>query len=272
QRPVPRGEGQPGGVPGVQSGYVDAYQYECGRLAGGRAPADTGSAGRRGPHVPVPRRYRARPAEWRHVREVSVHIGHTAGSDAGAAGQAFGVEDDDALAVQAQPAAGGEVGERLVDGLPGGADELGHLLLGEVVGHPEYAAVAAAELAGHVQQVLGDPAGNVGEDEVGELVVGAPQPPGEYPQQLLGDLGPVGQPGAQGLLAQPGQPYVGDRGRGGRTRPGIEDGQLPDGVGGAHDRDQVLPAVGRAATELDLAGQHDVQAVAGLAFVEDHFA
>ena len=36
--------------------------------------------------------------------------------------------------------------------------------------------------------------------------------------------------------------------------------------------DQVLPAVGRAATQLDLAGQHDVEAVAGLALVEDDVA
>src|SRR5258705_472267 len=38
-------------------------------------------------------------------------------SDARAAGEALGVHDDHALAVEAQPAAGGEVGEGLVDRL-----------------------------------------------------------------------------------------------------------------------------------------------------------
>ena len=59
-------------------------------------------------------------------------------------------------------------------------------------------------------------------DMVGERIVGPPQPPGEHPQQLLGDLGPVGQPRAQSGLAQPGQAQIGD-GRGGRcARAGVE--------------------------------------------------
>ena len=55
------------------------------------------------------------------------------GASAGAAGEPLDVHDDDRAGLQAQPAARGEVGQRLVDGLAGGADQLGELLLGEVV-------------------------------------------------------------------------------------------------------------------------------------------
>ena len=41
----------------------------------------------------------------------------------------------------------GEVGQRLVDRLPGRADQLGQLLLGEVVGHPELPDLAAVTTA-----------------------------------------------------------------------------------------------------------------------------
>src|SRR4051794_20484217 len=43
------------------------------------------------------------------------------GRSAGPAGQALRLQDEHALALQPQPAAVGEVGERLVDRLPGGA-------------------------------------------------------------------------------------------------------------------------------------------------------
>lgn len=55
---------------------------------------------------------------------------------AGPPGQPFRIEDQHALALQTQPAPVGEVGQGLVDGLAGGADELGDLLLGQVVGDP----------------------------------------------------------------------------------------------------------------------------------------
>ena len=51
----------------------------------------------------------------------------------GAAAQALLVEDDDGLALQLDPAAVHEVGQRLVHRLAGGADQLGQLLLREVV-------------------------------------------------------------------------------------------------------------------------------------------
>ena len=58
-----------------------------------------------------------------------------------------------------QPAAGGEVGEGLVDGLAGGADQLGELLLGEVVVDVDAVVGGAAEPVGEVEQCLCDPAG-----------------------------------------------------------------------------------------------------------------
>ncbi len=45
-----------------------------------------------------------------------------------------------------------------------------------------------------LQQQLGDAAGHVGEDQVGQVVVGAAQPAGQHPQQLLGDFGTISDP------------------------------------------------------------------------------
>jgi hypothetical protein len=50
-----------------------------------------------------------------------------------------------------------------------------------------------AEAVGQVEQRLGDPAGHVGEDEVGEVLVGAAQARGERGEQGLGHLGPTGE-------------------------------------------------------------------------------
>ena len=65
-----------------------------------------------------------------------------------------------------------EVGEGLVNGLPGCADELSDLLLGEVVGHPHGAALLGAEALGELQQLLGYPTGHIGENQIGQVVVG----------------------------------------------------------------------------------------------------
>src|SRR6476469_3221374 len=95
--------------------------------------------------------------------------------------QPLGVEQHDALALQPDPTPVPEVGERLVDGLPGRADQLGQLLLGEVVRDPQVPTLLLAELTRQLQQRLGHPAGDVGEDQVGEGVVGPAEPPGQYP-------------------------------------------------------------------------------------------
>ena len=92
----------------------------------------------------------------------------------------------------------GEVGEGLVDRLARGADELGQLLLREVVGDEDAVLGRATEAAGQVEQGLGDTTRHVREDEVGQVLVGAAQPPGQGRQQDLGDLGPPGQQAAAG--------------------------------------------------------------------------
>ncbi len=120
----------------------------------------------------------------------------------GPAGQSFGVEDRDRPRVDPHPAARGEVGQRLVDRLARGADQLRQLLLREVVVHPHAPRLRGAEALGQLEQRLGDPAGHVGEDQVGQGVVGAPQPPGQDPEQLLGDLRPVAEPRPQRAVGQ----------------------------------------------------------------------
>src|SRR5262249_21449214 len=194
------------------------------------------------------------------------------GRSSGPAAQPFPVQDHHALALQPQPAAGGEVGERLVHRLAGRPDQLGQLLLGEVVGDPQVAAVHRAEPVGELQQLLRHPARHVGEDQVSQHVVGAAQPAGQHPEQPLGDLRPLGDPLPERLLGHPGQPGVGHRHGGGGPRPRVEQRQLAELVRRPHQRDQILPAVGRTTTQFDLASQYDVQAVARLALVEDHLA
>ena len=98
------------------------------------------------------------------------------GASARAALDAFHVQDGDRTGFEPDPAAGGEIGQGLVDRLAGGADQLGQLLLGEVMVHV-YAVVAlVAEPLGELEQLLGHPPGHVGEDQVGDHVVGPAQP------------------------------------------------------------------------------------------------
>ena len=56
----------------------------------------------------------------------------------------------------------------------------------QLVGDASGAVVLGAEALRRLQQQLGDAAGHVGEDEVGQVVVGAAQPAGQDPQQVLG--------------------------------------------------------------------------------------
>jgi hypothetical protein len=82
-----------------------------------------------------------------------------------------------------------EVGQRLVDRLARGADELGELLLRQVVRDVHALVARGAEALRQVEQRLGHPTGDVAEDEVGHRLVGAAQALGQGPQQLAGDLG-----------------------------------------------------------------------------------
>src|SRR6266567_8202067 len=99
---------------------------------------------------------------------------------AGSSGEADGVQQDYGPSLKLDPAALGEVGEGLVHRLARGADELGQLLLGQVVGDLDALLVLAGRLAeagGQVEQRLGDAAGNIGEDQVGERLIRPAQPP-----------------------------------------------------------------------------------------------
>src|SRR6476469_3724459 len=65
------------------------------------------------------------------------------------------------LPSQADPAAVGEVGERLVDGFPRRPDQLRDLFLRQVMGDAQAAVLLGAETLREGQQLLGDPTGHV---------------------------------------------------------------------------------------------------------------
>ena len=137
----------------------------------------------------------------------------------------------------------GEIGQRLVHRLAGCPDQLGDLFLSQVVRHPHRAALLGTEALRELQQLLGDPTGHVGEDEVGEVVVGAAQPAGQHAQQLLGDFGAIGDPGPQRVAVHRHRPHLGDRRRARGPRPGVEYRELTEHVGRAHYGQQIFPAV-----------------------------
>jgi glyoxylase-like metal-dependent hydrolase (beta-lactamase superfamily II) len=186
--------------------------------------------------------------------------------------QPFGVQDQDGAGGDLEPAAGGEVGEGLVDGLAGGADQLGELFLGEVVVHVQPVGLLAAKPVGEVKQVLRNPAGHVGEDQVGHHVVRPAQPLRQRPQHVQRHVRPLSQPRHQRLMLERRQQRVGHRARGRGPRPGIKQGQLAKHLTRANNAQQVLPAVGRRPRQLHLPVQHHVQGVAILALVEQVLA
>jgi glyoxylase-like metal-dependent hydrolase (beta-lactamase superfamily II) len=190
----------------------------------------------------------------------------------GAFAQALGIQDEHRTGRDLQPAAGGEVGQRLVDRLPGRPDQLSQFLLGQVVMDVQSVAFLLAEPVGQVEQVLRHPARDVGEDQVGHHVVGPPQPPGQRLQHVHGDFRALEQPRAQRVVAERRDGRLGDgAGRGG---PGarIEQRQLAEHLARPDHADQVLPAIDRRAGELHLAVEHDVQAVTVLPLQEEMLA
>ena len=90
---------------------------------------------------------------------------------------------DDAAPLDAQPAAVGELRQRLVDRLAAGADELRQLFLRQVVLHAHALVLVLTELVGQIEQRLRHAAGNVAEDEVGHRFVRTPQPLRQRTQQ-----------------------------------------------------------------------------------------
>jgi len=183
---------------------------------------------------------------------------------AGAFAEAFGVQDEDGASGDLQPAPRGEVGECFVDGLPGGSHELSQLLLGEVVVDMQAVGLLLAEALGEIEQVLRHPARDIGEYQVCRDVVGAAQPPGQGLKHVHGDFGAVHQPRAQGVVGERGEGGLGDGARAGRAWPRIEQGQLAEHLARTQHAQQVFPAVGGGPGELDLAIEHDVQAIAVL--------
>jgi glyoxylase-like metal-dependent hydrolase (beta-lactamase superfamily II) len=157
-------------------------------------------------------------AEW----SVQAQLDYLGQGLPGAFAQALGVQDQHRTSGDLQPAPGREVGQCLVDGLPGRADQLGQFLLGEVVVDVQAIVFLLAEPVGQVQQVLRHPAGHVGEHEVGVQVVGPAQPPGQRLQHVHGHLGALIQPGPQRLVGERGKRRVGDRAGRGGPRPRVE--------------------------------------------------
>ena len=71
--------------------------------------------------------------------------------------------------IDADPAAVGELGECLVDRFSGRPDQLCDLFLCQLVGDAQGAVVLDAEALRKLQQQVGDAAGHVGEDQVGQV-------------------------------------------------------------------------------------------------------
>ena len=135
--------------------------------------------------------------------------------------------------------------------------------------HAQSGAFLGAETVRQLQQGLGHAAGDVREDQVRQGIIGAAQAASQHAQQLLGDLRVLADPVVQhgGVHRRRVQLRHADGGRGARTR--VEDGQLAEHVGGAHDGQQVLAPIHRVAGELHLAADDDVQPVTRFALVED---
>ena len=140
----------------------------------------------------------------------------------------------------------GEFGECLVDRFSGRPDQLCDLFLCQLVGDAQGAVVLGAEALRKLQQQLGDAAGPVGEEQVGQVVVGSAQPTGQDPQQLLGDFGAISDPCPSGVAVHRDRTDSGDGGGARGPRTGVEDRQFTEHVGRAQDGEQSSP--GRSAT------------------------
>ena len=150
-----------------------------------------------------PRRQRARlrsaTCEWFRSRLRSAS-GRACAVLAGALAQALAVDDQHRTCRDLQPAARGKVRECLVDRLPRGPDQLRELFLGQVVVDLKAFVRLLAESFRQVEQRLRDPAGNVGEDQVGRYVVGAAQSLHQGAQHVQRDLRPLAQQGQQRIV------------------------------------------------------------------------
>jgi hypothetical protein len=116
------------------------------------------------------------------------------------------------------------------------------------------------------QQLLGDPSGHVGQDQIGQIVVGAALPAGQHPQQLRGDLRSLSHHARNASRSiQTARTSVivitlDVRGPGSKT-DSCQTCPAP------HYGERVLPPIGRTAHHLDLPGS-DAKPIAVLALGE----
>ena len=196
----------------------------------------------------------------------------TAPPSAGALAEALAVDDQHRTCRDLQPAACGKVRECLVDRLPRGPYQLRELFLGQVVVDLKAFVRLLAESFRQVEQRLCDPAGNVGEDQVGRYVVGAAQSLHQGAQHVQRDLRPLPQQGQQRIVRQHGQRRVGHRTGARRARYGIEQRKLAEHLTWPDHAEQILAPVTCGTGQLHLALEHDVQTVAAVTLVEQSFA
>jgi hypothetical protein len=144
--------------------------------------------------------------------------------------------------------------------------------LRQVVLHADAVAVLDTELLAQAEQGVGDPAGHIGEHEVGHRFVGASQSLRECAKQMDRDARALQQHRTKIVMVERSESAVRDSGRCRRTRPGIEQRQLAEHLAGTEHRQQVLAPVRGGARDLHLAVEDDEQAVAGIAFAENDMA
>jgi hypothetical protein len=124
------------------------------------------------------------------------------------------IQDRHRAWLQSDPAAGGKIGKSLIDGFTRGADKLRQLLLGQIMMHMHAIVPLVAEPLRQLQQLLGNPAGDIGEDQVGNHIVGPAKSRSELTEQALSNLWSARQPGNQFIVLERPQLARGYRGGG----------------------------------------------------------
>jgi hypothetical protein len=157
------------------------------------------------------------------------------------------VEDRHRAGLQPDPASGGKIGERLVDRLARGAHQLRELFLSQVVVHVHTVLTFVSEPLRQFKELLGDPARNVGEDQIRDHIVRAPEPRGQLTEQTLCDLWPVVEPRNQLIVFQGPQLTRRNRCSCSRSRSRIKNRQFAEHLSGSEYGQQVLTPRGSAA-------------------------
>ncbi len=146
------------------------------------------------------------------------------------------------------------------------------LLLGEVVADENAVLDRATEAAREFEKCLGDSAGNVSEDEVGEVLVGAAQAAGERGEQRERDLRVGREVAVEGLRPEADELSLRDRGGGCGAGAGIKEAQLTEHLTRPQNGKEVLAAIQAGAAKFDLALGDHIETVALVALVEQDVA